>query len=123
MALLADSQDEGEVFLGRSITEHKNISNQTAAAIDEEVRSIIDRNYKVAEKLLKDNLDKLHAMAKALIKYETIDAKQIKQIMDGKDPEPPVGWKDPKGGSGVQSDVNVGSSHDIADDAAAAGSH
>ena len=123
MGPLSYSQDEGEVFLGRSITQHKNISNQTAAAIDEEVRSIIDRNYKVAEKLLKDNLDKLHAMAKALIKYETIDAKQIKQIMDGKDPEPPVGWKDPKGGSGVQSDVNVGSSHDIADDAAAAGSH
>lgn len=94
------SEDEGEVFLGRSVTQHKNVSDETATAIDKEVKSIIDRNYQRAEKILKENTDKLHAMAKALMKYETIDAKQIDDIMDGKEPRPPEGWNDKNGPSG-----------------------
>ncbi len=91
---LSYAQDEGEVFLGRSVTQHKNIADDTARAIDEEIRDFIDRNYKRAEKILKENLDKLHAMSDALMKYETIDAKQIAEIMEGNDPQPPKGWND-----------------------------
>ena len=76
--------EEGEIFLGRSITSHKEISDATAEAIDHEVRSIIDRNYKRAESILRENLDKLDVMAEALIKYETIDVAQINAIMSGK---------------------------------------
>ena len=94
------AEEEGEVFLGRSVTQHKNVSDQTALAIDEEVRKIIDKNYKLAEKLLNENLDKLHAMAEALMKYETIDADQIKDIMEGRTPRPPKDWVDTSGGSG-----------------------
>lgn len=91
---LTYSEDDGEVFLGRSVTQHKNVSDDTAHAIDEEVRSIIDENYVRAEKLLKENVDKLHAMAKALVKYETIGADQIKDIMEGREPQPPEDWDD-----------------------------
>ncbi len=91
---LSYAQDEGEVFLGRSVTQHKNIADDTARAIDEEIRDFIDRNYQRAEKILNDNLDKLHAMADALMKYETIDAKQIEEIMNGNDPQPPKNWGD-----------------------------
>ncbi|WP_205859137.1 ATP-dependent zinc metalloprotease FtsH [Pleionea sediminis] len=94
------SEDEGEVFLGRSVTQHKNVSDETATAIDKEVKAIIDRNYLRAEKILNENTDKLHAMAKALMKYETIDAAQIDDIMNGKDPRPPEGWNDKNGPSG-----------------------
>ncbi len=90
---LSYAQDEGEVFLGRSVTQHKNIADDTARCIDQEIRHFIDRNYQRAEKILNENLDKLHAMAGALMKYETIDAKQIAQIMDGNDPEPPQNWE------------------------------
>ncbi len=90
---LSYAQDEGEVFLGRSVTQHKNIADDTARSIDQEIRHFIDRNYQRAEKVLNENLDKLHAMAEALMKYETIDAKQIAQIMDGNDPEPPQNWE------------------------------
>ncbi len=91
---LAYSEEEGEVFLGRSVTQHKNMSDETAHAIDEEIRSVIDRNYRRAHKIITDNLDKLHAMADALVKYETIDAEQIDDIMAGKPPRPPEGWTD-----------------------------
>jgi len=91
---LTYTEDEGEVFLGRSVTQHKQVSDETAHTIDEEVRSIIDSNYKRAEDLLKENVEKLHTMAKALVKYETIDAEQIKDIMDGKEPRPPKDWDD-----------------------------
>ena len=91
---LTYSEDDGEVFLGRSVTQHKQVSDDTANAIDEEVRSIIDRNYARAEEILKDNVDKLHVMAKALVKYETIDESQIKDIMAGKEPQPPEDWED-----------------------------
>ena len=91
---LAYGEEEEEVFLGRSVTQHKALSDDTAHAIDEEVRAFIDRNYERAESILKGNLDKLHAMAEALIKYETIDSNQIQDIMEGRDPRPPAGWDD-----------------------------
>ena len=97
---LTYSEEEGEVFLGHSVTQHKNLSDETAHTIDEEIRAIIDRNYKRATQILKDNLDKLHAMSDALMKYETIDAQQIDDIMNGKPPRPPEDWEDDKPTSG-----------------------
>jgi cell division protease FtsH len=94
MGPLSYGEEEEEVFLGRSVTQHKALSDDTAHAIDEEVRAFIDRNYDRAKQILADNVDKLHAMADALIKYETIDSEQIKDIMDGRDPRPPSGWDD-----------------------------
>ena len=91
---LTYSEEEGEVFLGHSVTQHKVVSDETAHIIDEEIRFIIDRNYKRAEQLLSDNRDKLTMMAEALMKYETIDAEQISDIMLGKDPRPPADWDD-----------------------------
>jgi len=91
---LTYSEEDGEVFLGRSVTQHKQVSDDTANAIDEEVRRIIDANYARAEEILKKNVKKLHAMANALVKYETIDGSQIKDIMKGKEPQPPEDWND-----------------------------
>ncbi len=91
---LTYSEDDGEVFLGHSVTQHKPISDETAHTIDGEIRVLIDRNYKRAEKILKENIDKLHLMAEALMKYETIDANQIDDIMEGKVPRPPSDWDD-----------------------------
>ena len=96
---LVYAEDEGEVFLGRSVTQHKNISDETARAIDEEVRSILDESYDRAEQLLKDNEDILHAMAKALMKYETLDKHQIDDLMNRRDVRKPEGWDDTSGGS------------------------
>ncbi|HRZ24653.1 MAG TPA: ATP-dependent metalloprotease, partial [Candidatus Contendobacter sp.] len=87
---LTYSEDDGEVFLGRSVTRHKNVSDETAHVIDEEIRTVINRNYQRSEGLLRDNLDKLHAMADALIKYETIDSEQIDDIMAGRPPREPA---------------------------------
>jgi cell division protease FtsH len=89
---LSYSEEAGEVFLGRSVTQHKQVSDVTAHAIDEEVRSVIESNYKKAKDILETHLERLHAMAEALVKYETIDQDQIKEIMDGKPPTPPEGW-------------------------------
>jgi cell division protease FtsH len=72
------------------VTRHKNVSDETAHVIDEEIRAIINRNYRRSEQLLRDHLDQLHAMAEALIKYETIDADQIDDIMAGRPPREPV---------------------------------
>jgi cell division protease FtsH len=94
------SEEEEEVFLGRSVTQHKNVSDETAHAIDEEIRCFIDRNYSRAKRILDENMDKLHTMAEALIKYETIDSDQIDAIMDGRPPEPPKDWDDSSEGSG-----------------------
>jgi cell division protease FtsH len=91
---LTYSEDEGEVFLGHSVTQHKNLSDSTANIIDEEIRSIVDRNYQRARQLLIDNMEKLHKMAEALVKYETLDTNQIDQIMDGQVPSPPADWDD-----------------------------
>jgi cell division protease FtsH len=86
---LVYTEEEGEVFLGRSVTQHKQVSDVTAHAIDEEVRKIIDDTYGQATQILTDKTDTLHAMAAALIKYETIDQKQIGAIMVGEEPPPP----------------------------------
>jgi cell division protease FtsH len=91
---LAYSEDEGEVFLGRSVTQHKQMSDDTAHAIDKEIREFIDRNYQRAETILKENIDILHSMAKALMKYETIDSVQIAAIMAGEPIPPPSDWND-----------------------------
>jgi len=91
---LVYSEDEGEVFLGRSVTQHKNMGDDTARIIDEEIRLLIDRNYERAETLLRDNMDILHTMTKALMKYETIDADQIDALMARKDVPAPKDWVD-----------------------------
>jgi cell division protease FtsH len=100
---LTYTEDQGEVFLGRSVTQHKQVSDVTAHVIDEEVRRLIDSNYARAKNILETNLDKLHKMAEALIKFETIDESQLKDIMEGRDPKPPADWDDsptsPSGGS------------------------
>jgi cell division protease FtsH len=94
---LTYSEDAGEVFLGRQVTQHKQVSDETAHAIDEEVRSVIESNYRRAKEVLEGNLDKLHAMAEALMKYETIDEEQLKDIMAGRTPKPPADWDDTLG--------------------------
>ena len=91
---LTYSEEDGEVFLGHSVTQHKAISDETSHTIDKEIRNIINKNYKRSEQILKKNIDKLHLMADALIKYETIDADQIDDIMKGKAPRPPSDWND-----------------------------
>ena len=94
---LTYSEENGEVFLGRQMTQHKQVSDETAHAIDEEIRRVIEANYKRAKEILETNLDKLHAMSEALVKYETIDEQQIKDIMSGKAPKPPADWDDSVG--------------------------
>jgi len=89
---LTYGEEEGEVFLGRSMTQRKEFSEETSSAIDKEVREIVDAAYATAEKILNENKDKLHIMAETLMKYETIDQKQIKAIMQGEEPEAPEGW-------------------------------
>ncbi|MDY6215840.1 ATP-dependent zinc metalloprotease FtsH [Actinobacillus porcinus] len=86
------SEDEGEVFLGRSMAKAKHMSDETAHTIDEEVRAIVNRNYGRARQLLIDNMDILHAMKDALVKYETIEEEQIKQLMNREPVTPPSGW-------------------------------
>jgi len=86
------AEEEDEVFLGRSVTQHKNVSNETARKIDEVVRTILDRAYARSTQILRDNLDKLHLMAQALLQYETIDARQIDDIMNGREPGLPADW-------------------------------
>jgi cell division protease FtsH len=92
MGPIAYGEEEDEVFLGRSVTQHKNVSNETARKIDEVVRLILDRAYARTKTILTDNLDKLHTMSNLLLQYETIDAPQIDAIMEGRDPPPPMGW-------------------------------
>jgi cell division protease FtsH len=82
-------ENEGEVFLGRSITTHKNMSEETMRRVDAEIRRIIDEQYSLARKLIEDNRDKVEAMAKALLEWETLDADQVNDIMDGRPPRPP----------------------------------
>ncbi|MDY0021244.1 ATP-dependent zinc metalloprotease FtsH [Arenimonas caeni] len=89
---IAYGEEEDEVFLGRSVTQHKNVSDDTARRIDEVVHGILDRAYSRTRQILTDNLDKLHMMAEALLTYETIDAQQIDAIMEGRRPGPPADW-------------------------------
>jgi cell division protease FtsH len=106
MGPLAYSEEEGEVFLGMTYGKQKTMSDETAQAIDSEIRTIIDRNYQRSVEILKQNEDKLHLMAEALMKYETIDAGQIDSIMEGKEPGPPSDWSDDE--SGPSSDQPAG---------------
>jgi len=104
-------EDEGEVFLGRSVTQHKQVSDITVKTIDEEVRRIIDQSYLDAAKILKTNIKRLHKMAGALIKYETLDENQIGDIMNDKEPRPPEGWDQndvSSEGDGKKKDTKLG---------------
>ncbi|MGE4071452.1 MAG: ATP-dependent zinc metalloprotease FtsH [Lysobacterales bacterium] len=91
--------EEEELFLGRSITQTKTVSPETAELIDAEVRALIDRCYNTSKTILVENTDKLHTMADALMKYETIDAIQIDAIMEGRDVPPPSDWTEGDGGA------------------------
>ncbi len=86
------AENEGEVFLGRSVTKTNNMSEATLQKVDGEVRRIIDQQYALARKLIEDNQDKMHAMANALLEWETIDVEQLDDIMAGKVPRPPKDW-------------------------------
>lgn len=90
-------EEESEIFLGRSVTQRRNISEATNKEIDSEVRRIIDATYGIAKKTLEEHIDQLHSMANALIKYETIGEVQIKEILAGKESSPPEGWKEENG--------------------------
>jgi cell division protease FtsH len=106
--------DEGgeEVFLGRSAGQpNKAISADTANDIDQEVRSIIDECYATAQRLLEENVDKLHLMADALIHYETLDSEQLDEIMQGKMPDPPSDFDDDAGGEGLGNQDDLASDH------------
>jgi len=91
---LSYDENEDEVFLGRSVTKHQNVSDETHRLIDKEVRRIIDSAFEQARTILQDHDRELHLMADALMTYETIDAHQIDQIMQGREPDPPEGWND-----------------------------
>ena len=87
------AENEGEVFLGRSVTKTTNMSrSRRCRRSTREIRRIIDEQYAIARKLIEDNQDKMHAMAKALLEWETIDTDQIDDIMAGKPPRPPKDW-------------------------------
>ena len=103
MGPLSYEEDEGEVFIGRQYNQRRHVSEQTAKEIDSEARKIVDQCYARAQAILEENMDKLHAMAQALMLYETIDAEQIEDIMEGRKVRPPKDWSDsndgPSGGS------------------------
>jgi len=91
---LVYGEEEGEVFLGRTMTRHKGISEATTMAIDQEIRAIMDRNYARAKEILIEKMPLLHTMAAALMKYETIDDTQIKAMIAGEPVPPPKDWSD-----------------------------
>jgi cell division protease FtsH len=98
------AENEGEVFLGRSVTKQVNVSEETMQKVDKEIRRIIDDQYALARRMIEEHQDKMHAMAHALLEWETIDADQIDDIMNGRPPRPPKDWtpsasKPPGGGS------------------------
>jgi cell division protease FtsH len=96
------AENEGEVFLGRSVTKTTNMSESTMKKVDDEVRSIIDGQYNLARRLIEENADKMHAMANALMEWETIDSDQLDDIMAGRPPRPPKDWtpRTPSSGDG-----------------------
>ena len=94
MGPMSYSDEDGEVFLGKSVTQHKTMSDDTARYIDNEIRLLVNNSYERATKMIKDNIDKLHAMTDALMTYETIDKDQIDDIMAGIKPRPPKDWDD-----------------------------
>ncbi len=89
LGVMVYGENDGEVFLGRSVTQHKNVSEATMQKVDAEIRRIIDQQYALARQLLEDNREKVEAMTHALLEWETIDAEQIDDIMEGKPPRPP----------------------------------
>ena len=89
LGVMVYGENEGEVFLGRSVTQHKNVSEATMQKVDAEIRRLIDEQYALARRLLEENRDKVEAMTKALLEWETIDAEQINDIMAGNPPRPP----------------------------------
>lgn len=89
MGVMVYAENEGEVFLGRSITRSQNISEKTQQEVDEEIRRILDEQYAVAYQILDENRDKMETMMKALMEWETIDRDQVLEIMAGKQPSPP----------------------------------
>ena len=93
------AEEEGEVFLGRTSAKSLHMSDETAQAIDAEIKEFVNRNYARAEQILKDNMDILHSMKDALMKYETIDAKQIDDLMERKPVREPAGWTDSQNNS------------------------
>ncbi len=95
LGIMVYAENEGEVFLGRSVTKTTNMSEQTMRAVDTEIRRIIDEQYGIARKLIENNADKMHAMAAALLEWETIDGEQIQDIMQGRPPRPPKDWTPP----------------------------
>jgi len=102
---LTYTEDDGEIFLGRSVTRHKQVSDVTAHAIDEEVRTLIDTCYTDAKNILEENIEKLHTMAEALIKFETINEDQIKDIMEGREPRVPEHWDDSGPGAPAEAEA------------------
>ena len=114
---LTYAEDEEEVFLGRSVTQHKHVSDETARKIDIEIRAIVDIAHKTATDLVSANRDKLELMTDALMKYETIGTDQIDQIMEGKIPDPPKDWDDSgsEGGKNGKDD-SVGDSPSSSED-------
>jgi len=96
------AENEGEVFLGRSVTKTTHMSEQTMQKVDGEVRRIIDEQYGLARRLIEEHSDKMHMMAKALLEWETIDGDQLDDIMAGKEPRPPKDWtpRTPNSGGG-----------------------
>jgi len=93
------AENEGEVFLGRSVTRQVNVSEATMQKVDSEMRRIIDEQYQVAYKILDEHREIVHLMAKTLLEFETIDAEQIDDIMAGRTPRPPRDWS-PSSGTG-----------------------
>lgn len=109
MGPLLYADDENEVFLGRQVTQHKHMSDETARAIDQEVKNFIDRNYDRAKQILEDNVDILHAMKDCLMKYETIDADQIDDLMNRRDVREPRDWRKDKDGKSDDGDASAAS--------------
>jgi cell division protease FtsH len=101
LGTLTYAEEDGEVFLGRSVTQHKQVGDKTRDAIDEEVRRVIDENFERARTILETSRETLHKMADALIRFETIDEEQIRDIMAGREPKPPEGWDDKEPSSGA----------------------
>ena len=103
------AENEGEVFLGRSVTKTTNMSEATMKKVDDEVRRIIDTQYSLARRLIEENADKMHAMAQALMEWETIDSDQLDDIMAGRPPRPPKDWtpRTPSSGDGSGGSAEV----------------
>jgi len=103
MGVMVYGENEGEVFLGRSVTQHKNVSEATMQKVDMEVRRIVDEQYALARRLIEANKDKIEAMTKALLEWETIDSEQIKDIMENREPRPPKPPQSPQSMSSTTS--------------------